>query len=170
MDSWTANMCTNANGVDKDGFQTVTRKSSGKTHASSLNGQMEQQKKENHPVAESGKSANDKKKSKSKVASHKDYRQAVSFSFNRFSVLSDPSLPKDLGSSSFPSPIHQASSEPMDTSFEQDDLLEVEDVIEVDSDDGVTARFLTSDPMPSQVDPMPTPEPEQMDSIPSLVF
>ncbi|KAI3666907.1 hypothetical protein L6452_41948 [Arctium lappa] len=75
----------------------------------------------------------------------------------------------DPGSSSFSSPIHLDPSEPMDTAFEQDDLLDEEDVIEVDSDEGATARFLTRDPMPSQVDPVPTPEPERMDSTPSLV-
>ncbi|KAI3664789.1 hypothetical protein L6452_43402 [Arctium lappa] len=136
--------------VDTDGFQTVTRKSSVRAHASSSNDQVEQQKKDNYPAVASGKLANDKKKSKSKVPSRKEYRP-------------------DPGSSSFSSPIHMASSEPMDTAFEQDDLLDEEDVIEVESDDGATARFLTRDPLPSQVDLVPTPESERMDSTPSFV-
>ncbi|KAI3770643.1 hypothetical protein L6452_01784 [Arctium lappa] len=87
------------------------------------------------------------------------------------SILGAPPLGpgKDHGSSSFSSPIHLDPFEPMDIAFEQDDLLGEEDVIEVDSDDGVTARFLTRDLMSSQVDPVTTPEPEQMDSTPSLV-
>ncbi|KAI3664790.1 hypothetical protein L6452_43403 [Arctium lappa] len=50
-----------------------------------------------------------------------------------------------------------------------DDLLDEEDVIEVDSDDGATALFLTRDPMPSQVNPVSTLEPERMDSTPTPV-
>ncbi|KAI3664785.1 hypothetical protein L6452_43393 [Arctium lappa] len=95
--------------------------------------------------------------------------KANSPSSNRFAILGDPSLTKDPGSSSFSSPIHVACSEPMDTAVEQDDLFDEEDVIEVDSDDGATARFLTRDPLPSQVDLVPTPEPERMDSTPSFV-
>ncbi|KAI3756901.1 hypothetical protein L6452_04433 [Arctium lappa] len=176
-------------------------------------GPVEQQKKDNHPAAESGKPANDKKKSKSKVASYKEYRpipkknsppvvtppssippkgsniiniqpspkpsnpkpqpqtktKVVSLSSNRFSILEDPPLLKDPVPSSSSSPVHTAPSEPMDASFEQDDLLNEEDVIEVDSDDGATAQFLTRDPMPSQVNPVSTLEPERMDSTPTPV-
>ncbi|KAI3771382.1 hypothetical protein L6452_02545 [Arctium lappa] len=66
-------------------------------------------------------------------------------------------------------PIHMDSFEPMDASFEQDDLLDEEDVTEVDSDDGAIARFLTRDFLPSHVDLVPTPDSEKMDSTPSLV-
>ncbi|KAI3773227.1 hypothetical protein L6452_04432 [Arctium lappa] len=206
---------SNVNGVDKDGFQTVNRKSSPKAHAFSSNGRVEKQKKDKHPAAESEKHATDKLKTKSKVPSRTEFRKVqkknppppfitpplqspppkgsnlkitspspnpkipkpqpqtktkvVSHSSNRFAILSNPSLPKDLGSSSLSSPVHQASFEPMDVSFEQDDLLNEDDVIEVESDDGATASFLTHDHIPPQVDPLPTPEPERMDSTPSLV-
>ncbi|KAI3680827.1 hypothetical protein L6452_35603 [Arctium lappa] len=95
--------------------------------------------------------------------------KAVSPSFNRFSILGDPSLYKDPGSSSLSPPIHMASSEPMDAYLDQDDLLEVEDVIEVDLDDGATARFLTRNPLSPQVNPVSSLEPEWMESTPSLV-
>ncbi|KAI3681923.1 hypothetical protein L6452_36730 [Arctium lappa] len=175
--------------------------------------EIQRKDKDNHHAAESGKPANDKKKSKLKVAPHKDYRpvqkknsppvvvppisippkgsiqnlsppqpkpkspktlsqskaKAVSPSSNRFAILGDPSLSQGPGPSSSSSPIHMAPSEPMDASFEQDDLLVEEDVIEVDSDDGATAQFLTRDPMPSQVNPVSTLEPERMDSTPTPV-
>ncbi|KAI3685884.1 hypothetical protein L6452_35146 [Arctium lappa] len=64
----------NVNGVDKDGLQTVTRKSSEKAHASSSNDQVENQKKNNQSPLENGKPPTDKLKSKMKVPSCKDYR------------------------------------------------------------------------------------------------
>ncbi|KAI3770647.1 hypothetical protein L6452_01788 [Arctium lappa] len=116
---------SNVIGMDKDGFQTVTRKSSPKAHASSSNGQVEKQNKDKQPAAESGKRATDKLKSKSMVPSRTEFRQV--------------------------------------------DLSDEEEMIEMESDDGATATFLNSDIMPSQVDPMPTLEPEKLDSTHSPV-
>ncbi|KAI3681922.1 hypothetical protein L6452_36729 [Arctium lappa] len=119
-------------------------------HASSSNDRLKNQEKDINPELVKGKKQMKNQKSKSKAPPRTEYKP-------------------DHGSSSFFSPIHLVPSEPMDTAFEQDDLLDGEDVIEVDSDDGATARFLTRDLMSSQVDPVPTPEPERMDSTPSLV-
>jgi len=50
--------------------------------------------------------------------------------------------------------------EPMDASFDQDDLFDEEDMVEVESDDGDTAWFLNHEAIPSKVIPMPAPESE----------
>ncbi|KAI3667624.1 hypothetical protein L6452_42690 [Arctium lappa] len=146
--------------MDMDGFQTITRKSSQKAHASSSKGQQENQKKDkdNQSSLESGKLSTENLKSKSKVPSHKEYRS-----------VQKKNTPQDPGSSSLSSLIYVAYSKPMDAFFEHDELIDEMDVIEVESDDGDTARFLTNDPMPSQDNPVSTPEPERMDSTPSHV-
>ncbi|KAI3715623.1 hypothetical protein L6452_22609 [Arctium lappa] len=66
--------------------------------------------------------------------------------------VQDAMVGLDPGPSSSSPSIHMSSYEPMDTSLDQNDLLDEEDVIEVDSDDGATVQFLTHDPMHSQVD------------------
>ncbi|KAI3771383.1 hypothetical protein L6452_02546 [Arctium lappa] len=58
---------------------------------------------------------------------------------------------------------------PIDDSFDQDNLLDEDEVIEVKLDDGDIAQFITHDSMPTQADPMTTLESEMIDSTASLV-
>ena len=60
--------------VDSDGFQTVTRTSSQKAHASSSNGQIINHKMDNHSSMESGKQSNENPKYKENIPLHKEYR------------------------------------------------------------------------------------------------
>ena len=107
--------------------------------------------------------------SKPKNPTHLVPKQAKipSHSSNRFSVLGDQSLPKEFDPSNSSLLSHMAHLKPMDDSFDQDNLLDEEDVIEVDSDDGATVDFVNQDSIPSKVYPMTTQVSENMKTTPS---